>query len=292
MKMLRPLPACLAILLATSPFGFAQSAPAPATEAPTIPSPAPANPVSARPATPADPSAGVPGEDVPKPMEYNSAPLIRVDVLMVSLSEDKALPLLPALREPAQVQATQTRLLEMIGRKEATLEAWPEVTMHSGLRSVCESITEQRYPIEYEDPTAAITPGGKTDGELTPAQKALSYLRNSGLAAPTTFETRNTGATLEVEAVVSPDGSSVGLRFAPQLVRLESMRPFDAGVSDKGTKMTIEQPIFSTAKVNTSLSLRDGERRLIYAGKSGEVRGRMDLFIVGVKIFPAPATKR
>jgi hypothetical protein len=225
-------------------------------------------------------------------MDYNATPLIRVDVLMVSLPEDKALPLLPALREPAQIQATQTRLLEMIGRKEATLEAWPEVTMHSGLRSVCESITEQRYPIGYEDPTAAIAPDGKIDSELTAAQKALIQLRKSGLAVPTTFETRNTGATLEVEAVVSPDGSSVGLQFAPQLVRLESMRPFEAGVSDKGTKMTIEQPIFSTAKVNTSLSLRDGERRLIYAGKSGEVRGRMDLFIVGAKIFPAPATKR
>jgi hypothetical protein len=213
-------------------------------------------------------------------MDYNATPLIRVDVLMVSLPEDKALPLLPALREPAQIQATQTRLLEMIGRKEATLEAWPEV------------ITEQRYPIGYEDPTAAIAPDGKIDSELTAAQKALIQLRKSGLAVPTTFETRNTGATLEVEAVVSPDGSSVGLQFAPQLVRLESMRPFEAGVSDKGTKMTIEQPIFSTAKVNTSLSLRDGERRLIYAGKSGEVRGRMDLFIVGAKIFPAPATKR
>jgi hypothetical protein len=81
--------------------------------------------------------------------------MVRIDVLMVSLSEDKALPLLPKLRDPQQISAAQATLIELIGKKEATLEAWPEVITHHAHRAVCEAITEQRYPIEFDVPKRA-----------------------------------------------------------------------------------------------------------------------------------------
>jgi hypothetical protein len=224
-------------------------------------------------------------EAEPPVPKYVSAPLIRVDVMMVSLSEDRALPLLSMLRDPQQVQAAQDKLFELIGKKEAILEGWPEVTVHSGQRAVSEAITEQRYPVEFEVPKR---PGPAED---KPNEKLLvDAAQGAGAPTPTKFETRNTGATLEAEAVVSNDGKAVSLQLVPQLVRLESMRAFPAGTTKDGTKISVEQPIFSTAKTNTSISMREGERRLIYLGKSNEVRNRMDLFILGVKVSASPAT--
>jgi hypothetical protein len=44
---------------------------------------------------------------------------------------------------------------------------------------------------------------------------------------PTTFETRNTGAMLEVEAVVSPDGNAITLELSPHIVRLQKIVRFN-----------------------------------------------------------------
>jgi hypothetical protein len=168
MKLTRSTPTfrhCLALcalsaLLATS---LAQSPP------PTpVPSPAP-------PATPAPAQPEV--REVPA---FKSGPQVRMDLLMVSVPQAKALALLPDLRDPQKLPAAQAKLLEMIEHQEATLIDWPELTAFTNQRGVTENIVELRYPIEFELPkvpdkspepaTAPVPPSAKPAAEPPPAR--------------------------------------------------------------------------------------------------------------------------
>ena len=156
---------------------------------------------------------------------------------------------------------------------------------------------EQRYPIEFDlvgagrsRPVGSDAAPSKSDSRGV--DEAIALARNTNGVVSTTFETRNTGATLEVDPVISPDGKSIGLSLAPQFVRFDRYSEFPAGTTDKGEKLTAPQPIFTTAKVSTNLALRDGERRLIHVGKSTVDRSRIDVFILGARIIPSPAAQR
>jgi len=92
---------------------------------------------------------------------------------------------------------------------------------------------------------------------------------------PQDWETRNTGVTLEVEPVVGGDGMTIDLNLVPQVVEFEGFinygSPINAvGVSTVGGVITrsvpieltpnvINQPVFSTRKVTTSVSVANGQ---------------------------------
>jgi hypothetical protein len=107
------------------------------------------------------------------------------------------------------------------------------------------------------------------------------------MVTPTSFETKNTGSSFEAEAVVSPDGTAATLSIAPQFVTLERMQDFPAGKDSQGHTVNISQPIFRIHKVQTNLTLRDGERRLIYVGKPLGKDTAFYFFILGLKVLPA-----
>jgi hypothetical protein len=220
--------------------------------------------------------------------KYNHQPQVRVDVLMVSLPQDKALALLPALRDPERVSDAQAILLRMIGQKEATLIDWPEVTLHSGGRATCETFLEERYPTEFDQPTEAQTLSAFTKKKRTPAEEALRFLRLAGLLIPVTYETRNTGVTLEVEALVAKDNHSVTLQLSSQYIWLGKMSRFETTTADVGKPAFVQQPVFHTRKTSPHLTMRNGERRLIYVGSPMEPGGKMELFILGATILPTP----
>jgi hypothetical protein len=248
---------------------------------------------------PADPPTPPAGPYSPELRTFNNAAMVRVDVLMVSVPEAKALSLIPMLRDPTQIGAAEGKLLELVAKKEATLEGWPEVTTHSQCRAVSESVVEQRYPIEFEGPACAtclaktdVPDAERTKFGTSPAERNRELLLQLGGNIPTTFETRNVGATLEVEPVISKDGTAISLHTSPRVVRFERYAEFPAGTSQKGEKLTIPQPIFTSTQVSTELSIRDGERRLIHVGKATLSGDRIDLFILGAKIIPPPTTNK
>src|SRR5207248_5308329 len=92
---------------------------------------------------------------------------------------------------------------------------------------------------------------------------------------PREWETRNTGVTLEVEPVVGGDATTIDLNLIPQVVEFEGFinygSPINAvGVQTVGnvistsvpielTPNVINQPVFSTRKVTTSVSVYDGQ---------------------------------
>ena len=101
-----------------------------------------------------------------------------------------------------------------------------------------------------------------------------------GPSTPSNFETRNTGVTLEVEPVVGPDGVTIDLNLVPQVVEFEGFINYGSPIKTVNprysdflhprflgclltsitlTDNVINQPIFSTRKVTTSVSVWDGQ---------------------------------
>ena len=167
-------------------------------------------------------------------------------------------------------------------KKGVDLLSSPRVTTKSGQRAVIEIIREFKYPTEFDPPQIPQTNiaggggglglGGALLGGGGGANNAFPVTPTT----PTAFETRNTGVTLEVEPVVGPDGYTIDLNLVPQVVEFEgfinfgspiqttSTNPFTGVTSTQVlTANTINQPIFSTRKVTTSVSVFDGSTVVI-----------------------------
>jgi general secretion pathway protein D len=150
-------------------------------------------------------------------------------------------------------------------KKGIDLLSAPRVTTKSGQRAVIEIVREFRYATQYTPPQVpSITGGGTGTGTVS-----ISVVTPT---TPTAFETRNTGVTLEVEPVVGPDGVTIDLNLVPQVVEFEGFVNYGSPIFGINpsiltnalnaqvllTPNVINQPIFSTRKVTTSVSVYDG----------------------------------
>ncbi|MEO7933649.1 MAG: Amuc_1098 family type IV pilus outer membrane protein [Chthoniobacterales bacterium] len=159
-------------------------------------------------------------------------------------------------------------------KKGVDLLSSPRVTTKSGMRAVIEIIREFRYPTEFDPPqipqtvgsttvtgTGVGTGGGSSGGGAFPVTPTT----------PTSFETRNTGVTLEVEPQVGPDGQTIDLTLAPSVTEFEGFINYGSPIQTTSTNLlgvtttnvltanVINQPIFSTRKVTTQVSIWDGQ---------------------------------
>jgi len=148
-------------------------------------------------------------------------------------------------------------------------------TTKSGQRAVIENVREFRYPTTFTPPQVPTITGG-TGGTAPVSINVVTP------TTPQTFETRNTGVTLEVEPVVGPDGITIDLNLVPQVVEFEGFINYGSpifGIQPPTTSFNpltgittlltspnvlltanvINQPIFSTRKVTTSVSVWDGQ---------------------------------
>src|SRR6266542_144782 len=153
-------------------------------------------------------------------------------------------------------------------KKGVDLLSAPKVTTKSGQRAIIEVVREFRYPKTYTQPqvpqigSSTAVVGGVVPVVVTPT-------------TPQDWETRNTGVTLEVEPVVGENATTIDLNLVPQVGEFEGFinygSPINAvGVNTIGnvistsvpvllTENVINQPVFSTRKVTTSVSVYDGQ---------------------------------
>jgi general secretion pathway protein D len=169
-------------------------------------------------------------------------------------------------------------------KKGVDLLSAPRVTTKSGQRAVIEIVREFRYPTQFQPPQIPQTVGtvrnDSATGDILPAIIPLGNGSNVPVTptTPTAFETRNTGVTLEVEPVVGPDGVTIDLNLVPQVVEFEGFINYGSPILSPSssfldtvanvirstpqnviTPNVINQPIFSTRKVTTSVSVWDGQ---------------------------------
>jgi general secretion pathway protein D len=153
-------------------------------------------------------------------------------------------------------------------KKGIDLLSAPSVTTKSGQRAIIEVIRELRYPRTYTAPQVPSIGSSTTTigNQVVPV-----------VVTPTTpqdWETRNTGVTLEVEPVVGGDATTIDLNLIPQVVEFEGFINYGSPINAIGvntvagisisqpvqlTQNVINQPVFSTRKVTTSVSVYDGQ---------------------------------
>lgn len=161
-------------------------------------------------------------------------------------------------------------------KKGVDLLSAPKVTTKSGQRAIIEVVREFRYPITFTPPqipsisssgTAAVNP-------ITGLPIATTVPVVVTPTTPQTFDTRNTGVTLEVEPIVGGDATTIDLNLVPQVVEFEGFINYGSPINAVGvnsaagisisspvrlTDNVINQPVFSTRKVTTSVSVYDGQ---------------------------------
>lgn len=174
---------------------------------------------------------------------------------------------LTGLFTDGQVQMIMRGLAQ---KKGADVMTAPSIVSRSGERATIEIIREFIYPTEYEPPELpqSVGVGGGIDGGA--GQAAGGNIFPVTPATPTAFETRNTGVTLEVEPILGEDGYTIDLTFKPEIVEFEGFINYGSPIQSPGTdalgnpitititENRIEMPVFSTRRVNTSLTIYDG----------------------------------
>jgi general secretion pathway protein D len=170
----------------------------------------------------------------------------------------------------------QTVLRGLAQKKGIDVNASPSVTTKNGLKATVEVTRELIYPTEFDPPQLPQAGGGGIGGGGTSALIATP-------TTPTAFEMRKTGVEIEVEPVISDDGT-VELSVTPSLTEFEGFVNYGSPIfSPAGstfqiltlgaggqtiipflsperllTPNKILQPIFKSQKVTTGVKVWDG----------------------------------
>ena len=177
-------------------------------------------------------------------------------------------------------------------KKGVDLMSAPKVTTKSGVKATIKIVREFPYPTEFSPaevppPTTQgvnITqqPTGSVSSNATQLrqQNPTIVSTSAGVipSTPTTFANRDIGVTLEVEPQVGADNYTIDLSLSPQVVEFEGFINYGSPVigpryvpasilagNPSGietftiTDNVINQPVFGVRKVNTSVSIWDGQ---------------------------------
>ena len=155
-------------------------------------------------------------------------------------------------------------------QKGVDLLSSPRVTTKSGQKATVEIIQEFIYPTQFQPPQIPQTIGAQTTLSTIGTGASSSPSFPVTPTTPTAFEKRNTGVTLEVEPVIGPDNYTIDLNLQPQVVQFDGFINYGSpiqtittnalGISQTNilTQNVINQPVFDTRKVSTSVSVYDG----------------------------------
>ena len=169
-------------------------------------------------------------------------------------------------------------------KKGVDLMAAPKVTTKSGQKATISIVREFPYPQEFEPPQVPQNTGtGATSVSVLPGQQATEADPIVTPSFPTDFTTRNLGVTLEVEPQIGPDGYTIDMTLSPEVVDFDGFINYGSPIFSAAnlsaaegaifnpldpqgvfrpqllTDNVINQPIFSTRKVSTSVSVWDGQ---------------------------------
>ena len=222
----------------------------------------------------------------PKPAPAQPPKQVVVDMQIITLPAQAAIPLIAEMRDPKKSDAAFAQIQQLLAKKEAILIAWPMLAMQSGEQSVAEDINEVRYPSDFEAPSVRIEPDysspTKTEKKRAPVTLSLTEFTPT----PTSFEVRNTGVTLQVEPRYNAERDSLTLQYAAQRVALTGYDKATIEIKPAGTKIAVEVPKFRANKVTSSSTIASGKSILIGVFRAIETEGHMELFILRATAAP------
>jgi general secretion pathway protein D len=166
--------------------------------------------------------------------------------------------------------STVQMIMRGLSQKKGTdLMTAPSVTARSNEKAKIEIIREFIYPTEYEPPQLPNSVGTTSSTNLLGGGSSSGSFPVTP-ATPTSFETRNTGVTLEVEPNIGSSDYVIDLKFIPNITEFEGFVNYGSPIQSSSTdalgnpitititENRIEMPVFSTRRVETSLTIYDG----------------------------------
>jgi hypothetical protein len=197
---------------------------------------------------------------------------VQVQVEYVEMSHE-ALTKLLFLAKPKSSDATKLReqVQAMVSKNEAKVLETQICTARSGQKATTESIHEFIYPTEYEPPSFP-SPIASNEGN---AQNFPQEWKTS--PTPTAFETRKLGGTLEIEPTIGQDNRIIDLRFVPELVWHTGNVTWHEGKDFFGNPFKLQMPDFYTIRLNTALTLINGQYTLAGVVSPKNDKGDIDM---------------
>lgn len=177
---------------------------------------------------------------------------------------------LTGLFSDGQVQLIMRGLAQ---KKGTDLMTAPSVIAKSAEKGKIEIIREFIYATEYEPPELPNSVG-QQGGNNFPGGNVGGGGGGGGFpvtpATPSAWDTRNCGVTLEVEPNISDNDYVINLKILPEIVEFEGFINYGSPIQSPSTDIfgnpvtvvitenRIEMPVFSTRRVDCSLSIYDG----------------------------------
>ena len=155
--------------------------------------------------------------------------------------------LLQSSSETSDATAMRDQIEEWIEASKATVVETAYIVTKSGQRTKVESVLERIYGVEFDPPELPQEVGGPLEAEAI----------ISTPVSATTHEMRPEGIIFEVDPQVGPDGVTIDLSLAPELVQ------FLGNVSYGQDESVVEMPLFQTRRVATNISLISGDYVLL-----------------------------
>jgi hypothetical protein len=145
------------------------------------------------------------------------------------------------------------RAMKLAEAGEAEIVETCVLVARSGERSIAGSIAEMLYPTE---PEPSSLPNGLSQGLADGNFPVFLSLRPADVMT-SSFETRNTGSTFEIEPVIRQGGKFIDVRVSFELVDLASLLAM-AEFRDQWGDGSLRLPIFDTREMTGSLTLSSG----------------------------------
>ena len=170
--------------------------------------------------------------------------------------------------KPTTSDATALRLKvqEMVDKDLAKVMETQMVSSRSGQKSSSESIKEFVYPIEYN---FSYTPSAENLPE--PQDKPVVPF-----GIPSSYETRNTGSTFEVEPYLSEDHKFIDVRIFSHCVWLTGENIWCELKDNLGNVFKNITPDFYVIKVDTSMTVVSGQYFLAGILSPKDAKGQLD----------------
>lgn len=195
----------------------------------------------------------------------------RTEVEYISVPRETFAGMLPDTAVFHNDNAIHQKAVSLLKSGEATLDEAFMATAKVGAKAIAESVREVIYATEYEPPelpkAVKPKPGGSLDPENLPEIATPP--------APSAWDTRNVGPTLECECADPSADGYVDVRLVPESVRLigETVwREWKSPICDAPVKM----PDFFFLRTNTSVRARSGHWTLAAAIPSLDAGGFSD----------------
>ncbi len=186
--------------------------------------------------------------------------LIRVQAEFIEVSQAQLADLMFGEHAPATDGALRQQVGELITQGQASLVETLMVMTQAGRKATAESVREFIYPTKFEPPSAPdeVRSDAKA-GQPVPAPRDFAVG-----PMPSASDSRNLGATLEIEPNLEDNGSAIKLRVVAELI-YHVRNEIWAEWKDRRGTAHVQMPILYTVRCNTIVTTASGKFLMVAA---------------------------